>query len=359
MQPFDGERLTALPPERFELLKLLSRFGLSIEQAARFFHPDSRNSLSDDEVLRNPYRLFETDRHRLDAVSVGTVDRGLFPDESVRKAFPLPDISRLEGDQDPRRVRALAVHVLAEAEVVGHTLLPVDQILEGIRELELDPPCRPTKDLLPLLDPAMAPEIVYVSLSDGTRAWQFGGRHEIGDFLRRQIGRRRKGRRHESDHEWRHLVDQSLGTMPEESSEAALEALARTEKAAALEELFSARIGLLLGPAGTGKTRLLQMLCALPQVRGEGVLLLAPTGKARVQMQQNIEGLKALTIAQFLLPDRFDPETQRYHISQAAKVEAAGTVIIDEASMVTEDMLAAVIDALEGPKRIILVGDHR
>lgn len=359
VQPFDGKRLTALPPERFELLKLLSRFSLSIEQATRFFDPDSRKGLTDDEVLRNPYRLFETDRHRLDAVTVGKVDRGMFPDESVRKVFPLPGISRLEGDQDPRRVRALAVHVLSEAEAVGHTLLPVEQILEGIRELELDPPCRPTKDLLPLLDPVMAPEIIDASLSDGTRAWQFGERHEIGNLLRRQISRRQKGRRHEADQDWQNLVDRSLGEMPEDPDEAALEELARREKAAALEELFSARISLLLGPAGTGKTRLLQMLCDLPEVRGEGVLLLAPTGKARVQLQQNIEGLKALTIAQFLLPDRFDPETQRYHISPAAKVEAAGTVIIDEASMVTEDMLAAVIDALTAPKRIILVGDHR
>jgi len=76
-------------------------------------------------------------------------------------------------------------------------------------------------------------------------------------------------------------------------------------------------------------------------------------------MDRNTEGLTAQTIAQFLLLDRFDHETQRYHVSQAPRVEAAGTVIIDEASMVTEDMLVAVIDALKAPNRIILVGDHR
>lgn len=359
VQPFDGKRLSALPAERFELLKLISRFNLTIEQATRIFNPDLRKSLTDDEIIRNPYRFFETDRHRIDAVSIGTIDRGMFPDASVRKAFPLPEISRLEGDQDPRRVRALAAHVLSKAESNGHTLLPVDQVLEGIQELELDPPCRPTKDLLPLLDPVMAPVVIDVSLSDGTRAWQFGERNEIDDLIRRQVSRRRKGHRHEAAHGWRALVDKSLGTMPDDAQEAAIEELARIEKAAALQELFSARFSVLLGPAGTGKTRLLQMLCDLPEVRGQGVLLLAPTGKARVQMQQNIEGLKALTIAQFLLPERFDPETQRYRLSRAPKVEAAGTVIIDEASMVTEDMLAAVLDAIKGPKRIILVGDHR
>ena len=283
----------------------------------------------------------------------------MFPDQSVREAFPLPEISRLKSDQDPRRVRALAVHVLADAEARGHTLLPVDQVLQGIRELELDPPCRPSTDLLPLLDPVMEPEVVDASLSDGTRAWQFGQRRRIDDLLRQQVSRRRSGRRHEESHAWRELVDRSLGDMPEDPDEAMVEELARIEKAVALQELFSARFSLLLGPAGTGKTRLLQMLCDLREVRGDGILLLAPTGKARVQMQKNIEGLSALTIAQFLLPERFDPETQQYRLSNAPKVESAGTVIIDESSMVTEDMLAAVFDALRGPKRIILVGDHR
>ena len=358
VQPLDGKRLAILPPERLALLKLLSRFRLTIEQVTRFFDANSRVGLTDADILRNPYRLFEVDRHRFDAVSIGTVDRGMFPDELVRMSFPLPEISRLEGDQDPRRVRALAVHILANAEASGHTLLPVGQVLEGIRELGLDPPCRPSMDLLPLLDPVMAPDIVDASLADGTRAWQFGERRAVDDLLRQQIGRRRCGRRHHATCDWRALVDRSLGDMPADADQALLEVRARTEKAAALGELFAARFSLLLGPAGTGKTRLLQILCDLPEVRGEGVLLLAPTGKARVQMQRNIDGLKALTIAQFLLPDRFDLETQRYHLSQAPRLEAAGTVIIDEASMVAEDMLAAVIEALKAPKRIILVGDH-
>ncbi|MBU0553184.1 AAA family ATPase [Myxococcota bacterium] len=359
VQPFDGKRLAALTPERRELLEHLSRFRLTIDQAARFFYSANRGGLSDADLLDNPYRLFEIDRHRFNAVSIGAVDRGMFPDESVRSEYPLPERSRLEGDQDPRRVRALAVYVLAGAEASGHTLVPVEQVLEGIRDLELDPPCRPTTDLLPLLDPILSPVIVDAALADETRAWQFGERQTLGDLLRQQIGRRRKGRKHTSSYDWRALVDDSLGDMPDDPDEAVLEERARTEKAAALGELFSSRFSLLLGPAGTGKTRLLQILCDLPELRGDGVLLLAPTGKARVQMQRNVDGLKALTIAQFLLPDRFDLETQRYHLSDAPKVEAAGTVIIDEASMVTEDMLAAVIQALKAPKRIILVGDHR
>jgi putative ribosome biogenesis GTPase RsgA len=66
------------------------------------------------------------------------------------------------------------------------------------------------------------------------------------------------------------LVDQGLKTaLPSDAEERALEERARTEKAAALEQLFRSRIAVLIGPAGTGKTTLLRMLCALPADRVE------------------------------------------------------------------------------------------
>ncbi|MDQ1262089.1 MAG: hypothetical protein QG575_1270, partial [Euryarchaeota archaeon] len=53
----------------------------------------------------------------------------------------------------------------------------------------------------------------------------------------------------------------------------------------------------------------------------------------------------------------YDGYTGRYHLSDRPKVTGFGTVIIDEASMLTEDMLGALLDALKGVKRLILVGD--
>ena len=69
VQPFDGTRLSALPDERLEHLKLLSRFNLTVEQASRFFNTENRDGLTDEEILGNPFRLFETDKHRLDGTS--------------------------------------------------------------------------------------------------------------------------------------------------------------------------------------------------------------------------------------------------------------------------------------------------
>ena len=68
-----------------------------------------------------------------------------------------------------------------------------------------------------------------------------------------------------------------------------------------------------------------------------------------------------MTLAQFLLKrSRYDVATGQYRRNpNASKHDGEATVIIDEASMLTEDQLAATLDALKGPARIILVGDDR
>src|SRR5262249_35099852 len=90
------------------------------------------------------------------------------------------------------------------------------------------------------------------------------------------------------------------------------------------------------------------------------------TGKARVRMEQAAKSkrlnLSGQTIAGYLLEsDRYVPDTGRYRMlgPSAPKGKVVDTVIIDEASMLTEEMLAAVLEAVGGAKRIILVGDHR
>lgn len=77
------------------------------------------------------------------------------------------------------------------------------------------------------------------------------------------------------------------------------ESIALAEKAHALKELFESPFSVLIGSAGTGKTSLVRTLCQDPSILAGGILLLAPTGKARVRLEQGARH-PACTLAQFL-----------------------------------------------------------
>lgn len=351
----------ALPDQRRKLLQLLARFSLNADQATRFYRPERRTehglSISDSDILGNPYVLYEADRSNADPIRVTSIDRGVFPDDVVRSQHPLPIADAIDDPQDKRRVRALATSVLEGAADLGSTVLPRDALLRSVQELGVSPACELTSDLLPSVEPFFA-DVIRSASSGDAAAFQLERLANCGALIRRTVTKRLKARPHIVEAEWRRLVNEAFGALPEGDDERADEERARQEKVTALEELATSRFSVLVGPAGTGKTRLLQILLDDPSVHAGGVVLLAPTGKARVQLQEATKR-PAQTLAQFLLAlDRYDPDTGGYVITGSSSRVDAGTVVIDEASMLTEEQLAATLDAVRAD-RIILVGDTR
>ncbi len=355
-----------LPDERRALLKLISRFDMSREQATRLYVQEERAKAgietTDKAILANPYLLYELTRLSDDPVSVWTVDRGVFPDPVIRSQHPLPEPSVLDAGTDARRVRALSVKVLEDAGAAGNTLLPQDQVVMGIRGLTLEPKCEVDSDLMAVAQDDFEEVILNSEMANGAPALQLGRLAEMAQTIRTALEKRIKGKPHVIDADWRARLDTHLLAMPlPEDDDYEIEQRAREEKTAALATLAAGRVSVLNGPAGTGKTTLLSVLCAHPQIEAGGILLLAPTGKARVRLEQSTRGLalKGYTIAQFLTPHRYDGATGRYRLSDKPAEPGAGTVIIDEASMLTEEMLGALIQALKGVQRLILIGDPR
>lgn len=157
----------------------------------------------------------------------------------------------------------------------------------------------------------------------------------------------------------RRVIDKTIGESDDGSALHADEEAARSEKASGLAELYKARLSVLVGPAGTGKTTLLRALVSISDVSAKGVLLLAPTGKASVQLSTKV-GLPAQTLASFLVKrGGYDPDRDLYELVDPRFAHDAGLVVIDEASMLTEAMLAATLSALGHVERLVLVGDHR
>ena len=351
-----------ISPERKAYIKLLSRFELTKNQADLLYDDGSRDvagfEATDAEILKNPYRLYEVSRHHPQCLHLLSVDRGLFPEDSVRAKHPLPSPSALESAVDERRLCAFAVSVLEDAAANGDTLLSKSRVVEAVLGQPVRPPCPVTGDIIAARLPDMASEIAPAEV-DGQTALQLNRYKSIRERVQKEVLGRIgiSSKRHTIKADWNDLLATKFG--PDTNDEVE-ETLARQEKAAALKELSESRFSVLVGPAGAGKTTVLGILCAQPQILGAGVLLLAPTGKARVRMQELVtgSGTKAMTIAQFLYQNnRYDVASSRYVTSDSPKAHGFATVIVDEASMLTEDMVGALFDALQGVQRYIFVGD--
>jgi ATP-dependent exoDNAse (exonuclease V) alpha subunit len=86
---------------------------------------------------------------------------------------------------------------------------------------------------------------------------------------------------------WRDLLIEAIrhtGAEVDLANSRHVDALEEQEQA--LQRVTTHRLGVLVGRAGTGKTSVLGALVRCPQIARDGVLLLAPTGKARVRLQR-------------------------------------------------------------------------
>lgn len=364
--------------ERRAFLELLSRVDLTQEQAKALVTPEVRRARGidgeDAAFIENPYLLYEATRLTSTPVSISSVDRGLLPSPAIRGKFAAPKPSRIDTSVDARRLRALSIRELEVGTVEGHTLVPREQIITSLRlrnQADSEEPTLLTGDHLRFAeDTLFAGHVRVVTMADHEPAYQLERLGAAGDLIRKTVERRTGGRRHGMVFDWRAELDEYLDKVlkvppPTNSIEANADDLARTEKAAALSEISNARLSVLVGSAGTGKTTLLSVLCNHPEIKRDGIVLLAPTGKARVRMEEivsrtGLEGIRAFTLAQFLIRSgRYESESQRYLLTGQPAQRLGRTVIVDECSMLTEEMLAALIESLTGVDRLVLVGDPR
>lgn len=132
-----------------------------------------------------------------------------------------------------------------------------------------------------------------------------------------------------------------------------------------------AGLSIITGGPGTGKTytvaRLLALLLRLsPPGQTPRITLAAPTGKAAARLRQSIEQALAEVgpdLAEHIGAARtlhallgVQPGTRRLRHDAAHPLEV-DVLIVDEASMVHLEMMAALLDALPAGTRLVLLGD--
>ena len=366
---FTCKMWNGMPAERKQLFKLLARFDLTIAQAEVLFQQNKRSQedipLSDSDIIQNPYLLYEGTRLKRDelAISVKRIDRAVFPVESIRSQYPLEAPTALTAENDIRRVRALAVYVLEKAVEEGNTILPVNQLMDRMQAMPLQPECGVTIDHLSVIEDEISSVIVTKQMKGGEKYYKLRRYEEFSYEIERKVRKKLKSGRIEISADWEKILDDYLRKMTIPAHpDAEKEKRIRIEKTAALKELAESKVSVLIGEAGTGKTTVLAALCSHPDIIQGGVLLLAPTGKATVRLTESMgeygKGFDAYNVAQFLSGvGGFDFKDMRYQIPKEKVTKKYETVIVDESSMLTEDMLGSLMNAVGASKRIIFVGD--
>ncbi len=244
--------------------------------------------------------------------------------------FARADRIALAADVPPesdRRAQAAAVFALAEAEQQGNTFLPIDELnRRAAKLLGLQP------------DPDVAARARGLLLDDG-RAYR-EPTHASELAVAATLAERAAAAPH---------LDHDAGERPPEDAE--VERRLTDEQWAAVQGAFAARISVLTGGPGVGKTACTQAIVAEAGRAAVSVALCAPTGRAARRLEE-ATGHEAQTIHRMLewMPGR-EPAFKPGHPLPV------DLVIVDESSMLNLQLIEVLLGGLAESTHVVFVGD--
>lgn len=335
-----------------QVLMLLSRFELDSTQIKYWVErPESY-----DDLLANPYLICEEGDT---SISTQMVDYGVIPDVQIQGDWIPEAPSCVDTLIDKRRIRSLTIEKLRFQAALGDTLLALRELDSFLKEeLDKDKMLLPP-DYLLKISSFMEEKLEYIKTDDSV-AIQLREFYEMERWLQKRLtARAARDVKVPLSVDWASLVKKSIAFDATNSQSV----MAVQDQTRALEIISSRRLSVLTGPAGTGKTTVVKAFLSSREVIDEGVLLLAPTGKARVRLGSMASNTQALTVAQFLTKHGFfDLESMSACIPEKdkqTKYVGAKNIVIDECSMLTLTDFYVLLNAidLKTVNRIILIGD--
>ena len=248
--------------EERDFLQLLSRMNLNNDQVNTVIDSKEKDQI---EYLKNPYLLFEQSRLNLTQIPVTAIDKAIFNDAKMLAKFPLPELTLINTALDQRRIRALAIVILEKAASDGHTLLTDSQLVTKLDEQPLQPLCNPSKRNVLAIEEFLKNEIIRKVLDADEEIYYYKLtrfeiiKDKIKTFIQKRIKRNIDP---PINKDWLQLINNKFGEIDDKKPVWYQERdkQARIEKANALHTIANSRVSVLIGPAGTGKTTLLNIL---------------------------------------------------------------------------------------------------
>ncbi len=268
-------------------------------------------------VQKHPYQLAET----VSGIGFRTAD-------ALARQQGLPADA-------PERVRAAVVYALEQESLDGHCWTGRDVLARRLEALSV-----PTQELDAAVDGAEGAGRVVVERNG---VW-WAKLHEAEETVARELG---------------HALARGVPTVVHDDAIEAAERFVGVTLDASQRD--AVRLALRGGPAvitggpGTGKTTLLKVLLRVWTEEGLTLRLASPTGRAARRLA-DATGLEAVTLHRLL---EFEPGTGRFARGPGKWLGGDG-VVVDEASMIDVELMAALLSALP-PDRpsvpLVFVGD--
>jgi exodeoxyribonuclease V alpha subunit len=297
------------------IMLFLQGHGIPTTQAVRIYKQYGDKAVA---VLRdNPYRLAR------DIAGIG-----------FKSADRIAEQLGIARDSD-RRAAAGVLHMLQEASGGGHVLLPKDELVERSAEL-----LGVNKDrVLDAIDPLEKARDIVCEGDDVYLPLLYESETATAELLKRLMGI-------------------PLTAVPIKV-EKAIEWIEQrqsfplsVEQREAVRQGVTAKVLVITGGPGTGKTTVLNGLLDVLEAKGVDAALAAPTGRAAKRMTE-ATGRSALTLHRLL---EFSPKQGGFTRNEANPIDEA-LVVVDESSMIDIALMHALVRALPPHARLILVGD--
>jgi exodeoxyribonuclease V alpha subunit len=308
-----------------EVMIFLQGHGVSTVYAVKIYKEYGKDAIA--KVTDNPYRLAK------DIYGIGF----LTADKIAQKLGVSPWAKS--------RYYAGIFHILQQAAEEGHCYLPQPELVESVMPLLNIGEHETEASTVESVIQQMCQEqelVVEVEPGKGRLCYRptfFHTERNLAQWLKQQLAYLVEVDQHRVK-SWlaRYTQSRKIDLSPQQQQ--------------AVEMAASARVSVLTGGPGCGKTFTTRTIVALWRAMDKSIALCAPTGRAAQRLSQ-MSGLEAKTVHRLL---EFDPATMGFK-RDAENVLPYDAIIVDEASMLDLFLAYALFKAVATHAQILLVGD--